>query len=67
MANHNIHRVLIDIGSLMDVLFRLTYNQMELSPALFKLTDTPLYGFTSYSMQPYVGVELFITTSNLLA
>lgn len=42
IANHNIHWVLIDTESSVDVLFLLAYNQMELLPTVLKPTNTSL-------------------------
>lgn len=49
------------MGSLVDVLFCSAYEQMGLPPTVLKLVDTSLYGFSSHSIQPYGGVELFMT------
>lgn len=50
IANHNIHQVLIDTESSMDVLLRFTYEQMGLLSAILKLVDTPLYRFSSHNV-----------------
>lgn len=58
ITNHNVHRVLINTRSSVDMLFCLAYNQMRLPPTLLKLTDTPLYGFVGHSVQLYGKVKL---------
>lgn len=39
---------------------------MGLPPAVLKLVDTPLYGFSDHSVQPHRGVELFVTVGSHL-
>lgn len=58
IANHNVHMVLINSGSSVDVLFRTIYSQMRLLLEVLKPTSTSLYGFFCYSIQPFEGVEL---------
>lgn len=52
IPNHNVHRILEDIGSSMDVLFQSAYDQMRLPPTILKPIDTPLYGFCSHNVWP---------------
>lgn len=61
ITNYNVHRVLVDIGSSVDMLFRFAYNQMGLPPIVIKLVDTLLYGFSSHCVQPHGVVELPVT------
>lgn len=44
------------------MLFHSAYNQMGLLLAIFKLVDTPIYGFSSHNVRPYGRVELLMTT-----
>lgn len=67
IVNHNVHRVLIDIRSLVDIPFYLAFNQMELPPIVLKLTNTPLYMFAGCNVQPFKEVDFLITTCNHLA
>lgn len=59
--------MLVDTKSLVDVLFYLAYNQMRLSPMIFKPANTSLYEFASCNKQPFGGVKLFITIGNYTA
>lgn len=64
IANHNVHRVLVENSSFVDVLFYSIYNQIRLPPKALKPISTPLYGFLSCSVQPIRGVELLVTAGN---
>lgn len=64
IANHNVHQVLIDTRSSVDVLFCLAYSQMELLSMVLKPPNTLLYKFASCKVQPFRGVKLLITTSS---
>lgn len=61
IANHNIHPVLVDIRSSVDILFLSAYNQMELPPTILKPVDAPLYSFSNHSIRPNKGVKLLVT------
>lgn len=67
IANHNIHQVLVDTKSLVEVLFHLTYNHMGLLPTIVKQVDTLFYSFSGHCIRPSGEVKLFITESYNLA
>lgn len=48
----------------MKVLFCSAYDQMGMPPTIFKLANTPLYGFVGHSIQPYREVELLMTAGS---
>lgn len=66
IANHNIHRVLIDTGSSVDMLFALLTTKWVYHPLCWS-QYTSLYGFFEHSVRPYGGVELLVTVGNHLA
>lgn len=45
VTNYNIHYVLVDSESLVNIIFRVAYNQMRLGLDQLKPVYTPLYGF----------------------
>lgn len=52
--------MLIDIESLMDVLFCFAYNEMGLLFTVLKPINTPLYRFSGHSIGLHEGVELLL-------
>lgn len=64
IINHNVHKVLIDTESSMNVLFRSAYDQMGLPPTILKPVDTPLYGFFSHGIQPHGRMEFPVTVGS---
>lgn len=48
IVNHNVHRVLINIGSSVDVLFLSAYDHIGLPSTVLKLVDTPFYRFSGH-------------------
>lgn len=46
------------------MLFQLVYDQIKLPPIILKPIDIPFYGFSSYSVWPNGGVELFVTVGS---
>lgn len=59
IVRHPIQRVMVDSGSLIDILFYDVFAIMNISPDLLKLIFTPLIGF----IEDFVGVEGEITFS----
>lgn len=63
-SNYNVHRILVDNESLIDVYFRLAYNQMSLPPKVLKSTNTFLYRFLGCNIQPIGKVKLPMTINS---
>ena len=52
VANSNVHRILVDNGSAMDIIYLDAYKRMGLTKSELSLTTSPLYGFTEDHMVP---------------
>ena len=52
IANCRVHRVLIDIGSSVDILFKGAHEQLDLKNSCFNSCTSQLYGFTGDSVMP---------------
>ena len=61
LANMQVHRVLIDSGSFVDILYRPTLEKMGLGIRHLKPCQSSLYGFTGDSIQPLGVIELALT------
>lgn len=51
MANHNIHHILVDNGSLADILYWSTFKKLNLGQERIVPTSCPLMGFTGEQVQ----------------
>jgi len=61
IGNRNVHRILVDTGSAVDVLYEDTFHKMGLKQDALAPSPENLYGFTGDSIQPKGLVSLPIT------
>ena len=61
ISNINVHKVLVDNGSAVDILYYETFLKMGLGVDKLKPITTPLYGFTGHSIMPEGSIELPLT------
>jgi hypothetical protein len=61
VANHLIHRVLVDNGSYADILYCLAFLHMDISRDKIILAKYPLMGFGGEQVFPIGSIELSIT------
>ena len=52
IANNNVHRILVDIGSSMDILYLQAFKRMWLKVSDLKPSPNPIYGFMGDSVVP---------------
>ena len=61
VGHDNVHRILIDGGSSVDVMCKSTFHKMGLTADMLKLPPTPLYGFVGEKVILERNVELPIS------
>ena len=61
VTNNNIHRLMVDDGSIVDILYRNTYKRMGLTEDELDPNSSPLYGFTRDHIVPKGVAKLTIT------
>ena len=61
IANNNVHRMLVDNGSSMDILYYQAFERMELKVSDLKPSPNPIYGFTGDSVIPMWVISLPMT------
>ena len=61
IAKNNIHRILVDNGSSMDILYFKAFERMGLKVNDFNLSPNPVYGFTGDSVVPLGVISLPMT------
>ena len=61
VGHNNVHRILIDGGSSVDVMCKSTFQKMELTIDMLKPSPTPLYGFAGKKVIPEGSIELPIS------
>ena len=52
IANNNVHRILVDNGSSMDILYHRAFERMGLKVSNLKPSPNPIYSFTGDSVVP---------------
>jgi ribonuclease HI len=63
VAGWDLHKVLVDNGSLADIIFLHAFDRMGISYSLLKPSDNPLYGFGSKGTFPVGKIELPLSLS----
>ena len=61
VANNNMHRILVDNGSSVDILYYQVFQKMGLKVSDLKPSPNPVYGFTGGSVTPMVIISLPMT------
>ena len=61
IANNNVHRILVDNGSSVDILYFQGFERMRLKVSDLKPSPNPVYGFTGDSVV-LLGVILLLMT-----
>ena len=65
MANSNVHRMLVDNGSSIDILYRDAYKKTCMTESDLSPTTSPLYGFTRGHVIPRGTIKLVVTVPNI--
>lgn len=52
VANYDVMRIFVDIGSSINILFKRNFDQMQVEGFEFDLITTALFGFTGHAVQP---------------
>ena len=66
MANNNVHRILVDNGSSIDILYYQTFQKMGLKVNDLKPSPNPIYGFIGDSVTPMGVISLPMTVGDYL-
>ena len=61
VVNHNVHRILVDNGSSVDILYFQEYERMGLKVNDLKPSPNPVYGFMGDSVVPLGVISLLMT------
>ena len=61
IANNNVHRILVDNGSFVDILYFQAFERIELKVNDLKPSPNPVYGFTGDSVIPLGVISLPMT------
>ena len=61
LANHNVHRILVDNGSSTDILYWSTFKKLDLGREKIIPTSCPLIGFTGEQVQALKSIDLPVT------
>ena len=64
VKDYNVHQMLVDNGSLTDILYYLAFQQMGIDRARLILTNAPLVGFRGTRVLPLGAITLSVTVSN---
>ena len=61
VTNSNVHRLMVDDGSVVDILYLDAYKRMGLTKSELRPTTSPLYGFTRDHVIPRGTTKLVVT------
>ena len=61
IANNNVHRILVDNGSSVDILYFQEFERMRLKVSDLKSSSNPIYDFTGDSVVPLGVISLLMT------
>ncbi|XP_073121640.1 uncharacterized protein [Henckelia pumila] len=61
VANYDVARIFVDLGSFVNVFFQETINQMELGQYMMEPVITSLFGFTRHAIRPIGLIHLPLT------
>jgi hypothetical protein len=64
IANHKIHRVLVDNGSSADILYKSAFDLMKISKDKVSAFRFPLVGFAGEQVMPLGSIELQVTVGS---
>ncbi|XP_059455075.1 uncharacterized protein LOC132185298 [Corylus avellana] len=64
VANHNVHRILVDNESLANILYWFAFKKLNLGQEKIVPTSCPLMGFIGEQVQPVISIELPITAGS---
>ena len=64
VGDYNTHRVLVDNGNSVDILYYLTFQQMRIGREQLISTNAPLIGFGGTRMHPLGAVTLSVTVGD---
>ena len=64
VKDYNVHRMLVDNGSLTDILYYLAFQKMGIDRAQLILTNAPLVGFRGTRVLLLGAITLSVTVSN---
>jgi hypothetical protein len=58
IANHNIHRILVDTGSSADILYKSVFELMRIDQGKLTPVGSPLVGFSGEQVLPVEAIKL---------
>ena len=64
MASNKVHKILVDNGSSVDILYYQAFQKMGLKVSDLKLSPNPVYGFTGDSVTPMGVISLPMTAED---
>lgn len=60
VANYNVARIFVDIRSLVNIIFKRAFDQMQIDEAELEPMTTSLFEFTGHEVQPLDQISLII-------
>jgi hypothetical protein len=65
VANHNMHRILVDNGSSADIMYMPAFKQLNIGQEKVGVARSPLVGFTGEQVQPVGTIDLPVTAGTV--